>query len=42
MYSVFIAGLLLFPWSLAVYIAFGAFCAARRRGIANKQVKQIK
>lgn len=40
MYSVLIGALLLFPWSLAIYIAFGAFFAARRRCIASKVFKR--
>lgn len=42
MYTILITALLLFPWSLALYIAFGALCAARRRAIANKQIKQMR
>lgn len=37
MYRIFITVLLLFPWSLAVYIAFGAISASRRRAISSKQ-----
>jgi hypothetical protein len=36
MYGVLVGALLLFPWSLAIYIAFGAFKAARRKCIASK------
>ncbi len=36
MYGALIGALLLFPWSLAIYIAIGAFCAARRRVCARK------
>jgi len=32
MYSVLIGALLLFPWFLAIHIAFGAFRASRSRG----------
>ena len=42
MYGIFITVLLLFPWSLALYIAFGALCAARKKSIANKQIRQVK
>jgi len=31
---------LLFPWSLAIYIALGAFYAARRKCIASKVFKR--
>ncbi len=31
MYSTIIAGLLFFPWVLAIYIAIGAFRGARAR-----------
>ena len=41
MYGLFVGALLLFPWSLAFYIAYGAFCAARRRAITNKRIEQI-
>ena len=42
MYGIFITVLLLFPWSLAFYIALGALCAARRRAVANKQITQVR
>lgn len=37
MYRLLMGVLLLFPWSLAIYIAFGSFCAARKRAIANRK-----
>ena len=40
MYSLLVGGLLLFPWSIAVYIALGALRAARRRAISGKQTEQ--
>jgi len=42
MYGVLVGALLLFPWSLAIYIAFGAFYAARRKCIASKGFKRDK
>jgi len=36
MYRLLMGALLLFPWSLAIYIAFGSFCATRKRAIANR------
>ena len=42
MYGILITALLLFPWSLALYIAFGALCAARKRSVANKQMRQVR
>lgn len=39
MYGLFVGALLLFPWSLAIYIAFGAFYAARRKCIARRVFK---
>ncbi len=38
-YSLLIGGLLLFPWSIAAYIAFGAVRAARRGMICSKQTE---
>jgi hypothetical protein len=40
MYGVLVGALLLFPWSLAIYIALGAFYAARRKCIAGKGFKK--
>lgn len=40
MYRLLMWALLLFPWSLAISIAFGSFCAARKRAIANRKVRE--
>lgn len=41
MYRLLMSVLLLFPWLLAIHIAFGAFRASRRSAIPRKHVEQI-
>lgn len=40
MYGLLMGALLLFPWSLAMYIAFNAFRAARKKAIATRKVSE--
>ena len=42
MYRLFMSALLLFPWLLVINIALGAFCAARRRTAARKQIGEAQ
>ena len=39
MYGILMGALLLLPWSLAMYIAFGAYRATRRMTILSKRMK---
>lgn len=41
MFRFLVAGLLLFPWVLAIHIAVGAFRATRRRANAHKQINRV-
>ncbi len=41
MYRIVIGALLLFPWLLAIYIAFGAFRAARKKRALHKRCERM-